>query len=261
MGAAFTALWKYIQGIFGDSGETLILGAESTLWLRSIPRQFGEILHQIYICSFKSLPVVLVVGAFSGMVLALQTGNSLKQFGQQGLIGGVTAIGLAREMGPNMTAFILAGLVGSAMAAELGTMKVSEEIDALEVMSIDPVRFLVMPRVIALSIAAPVLTIYNDFLGFAFGGVVGYTQLGVDYDTYINAARQMADNRDLFSGLIKALVFGVTIAMISCSEGLRAKGGALGVGQATRSAVVKSFLAIIIFNYFMTSIFARTIYY
>ena len=243
------------------AGETILLGGEAFLWTRTFPRQYSSFVAQLYICTFRALPVVGIVGAFTGMVLTLQTGNSLKDFGQEDLIGGVAAVALAREMGPNMTAFILAGLVGSAMAAELGTMKVSEEVDALEVMSINPVRYLVMPRVVALSIACPLLTLYNDALGYLLGGVVGNTQLAVDWDAYIDSGRQYVDNADIYSGLIKAWLFGTSIATISCAQGLAARGGALGVGRATRTAVVQSFLAIIIFNYILTSIFSRFVYH
>lgn len=260
MGATSYALWRILQNLIWDTGETLLLGWRSTLWIRRVLRQRAEIMSQAYICSIKALAVVSVVGAFTGMALSLQTGSSLALFNQERLVGGVVAVALAREMGPNMTAFILAGLVGSAMAAEIGTMKVSDEIDALEVMSIDPVRYLVMPRLVALAFAAPLLTIYNDFLGYVCGGLVAETQLGVDWDTYTQWAKKMVTNGDVISGLFKAWLFGVTIAMISCAEGLRASGGARGVGRATRSAVVQCTLAIIVFNYFLTSFFTRWVY-
>lgn len=260
MGTTSYALWAILRNLALGAGETILLGWEATLWLRRAARQRSELVNQLYICSIKSLSVVSIVGAFTGMALSLQTGSSLAIFGSEQLVGGVVAVALSREMGPNMTAFILAGLVGSAMAAELGTMKVSEEVDALEVMSIDPVRYLVMPRVAALSIAAPLLTVYNDALGYGFGGLVADTQLGVDWDTYTQWAKKMTYISDVTTGLFKAWVFGAVIAMISCSEGLRAEGGAMGVGRATRTAVVKSILAIIVFNYFLTSFFTRWIH-
>ena len=261
MASSLKALRRAIRERLEFAGESILLGGEAILWTRTFGRQYSSVIHQLYICAFRSLPVVAIVGGFTGMVLALQTGNALKGFGQEDLIGGLAAVALAREMGPNMTAFILAGLVGSAMAAELGTMKVSEEVDALEVMSINPIRYLVMPRVFALSIAAPLLTIYNDALGYFLGGVVGNTQLAVDWDAYIAGARDFLDNRDVYSGLFKAWIFGIVIATVSCSHGLSARGGALGVGRATRTAVVQSMLSVIVLNYFLTSIFARFVYY
>jgi phospholipid/cholesterol/gamma-HCH transport system permease protein len=260
LGATSYSLWRILRNLTWDTGETILLGWRSTLWITRVIRQRTEIINQTYICSIKSLAVVSIVGAFTGMALSLQTGSSLAIFGQEQLVGGVVAVALAREMGPNMTAFILAGLVGSAMAAEIGTMKVSDEIDALEVMSIDPVRYLVMPRLLALSFAAPLLTVYNDFLGYICGGLVADTQLGVDWDTYTHWAKKMIYNGDVLSGLFKAWIFGITIAMISCAEGLRTSGGARGVGRATRSAVVQCTLAIIVFNYFLTSFFTRWVY-
>ncbi|MCZ6691623.1 MAG: ABC transporter permease [Planctomycetota bacterium] len=260
MGASFYAISLFFRELIRSTGETILLGVESILWIRRAPRQIGEILNQLHICTFKALPVVSVFGAFTGMVVALQTGNSLKTFDAQDMVGGVNAISLAREMGPVMTSIILAGLVGSAMAAEIGTMKVSDEIDALTVMSISPVRYLMMPRLVALTLACPLLTIYNDVLGFIAGGLIAATQLGVDPDTYLNVGKAMIDNSDIYSGLAKSLLFGVIIATISCNEGMKAEGGALGVGRATRSAVVKSFLWIIIFDYFLASLFTQFVY-
>lgn len=260
MGTTGQVIWNTLREVTRTAGETILLGLEGILWARRAPRQIVEVLNQLHICTFKALPVVSIFGAFTGMVLALQSGTVLRDFDAQKLVGGVTAGTLAREMGPIMTSIILAGLVGSAMAAEIGTMKVSEEIDALEVMSINPVRFLVMPRILALAIACPLLTVYNDVLGFVFGGLVAKTQLGVDMDTYIDMGKKVLDNADVLSGLGKAWFYGILIATLSCFEGLRARGGALGVGRATRSAVVKSFLAIIVFNYFLASFFTRFVY-
>jgi phospholipid/cholesterol/gamma-HCH transport system permease protein len=167
---------------------------------------------------------------------------------------------MCKEVGPFMTAFILAGRVGSAMAAEIGTMKVSEEIDALEVMSINPVDFLVMPRIIALTLCAPVLTAYANFVGVIGGAVVAKYQIGVEYSIYFRNVityMTLTDLTLIFGGLFKAMVFGIIIASVGCANGLKTDNGAEGVGIAARKTVVEAFLLILIFNYFMSSIIEK----
>lgn len=160
-----------------------------------------------------------------------------------------------------MTALILAAAVGSAMAAEIGTMTVSEEIDALEVMSIDPVRYLVLPRIVGFSIMVPVLSAYASLLGVLGGGLVANTQLGVELPKYYTLVLEVLKSesglKDIWVGEFKAWIFGITIATIACHQGLSARGGAIGVGIAVRKAVVHSFLFVLIFGYFITTIFYR----
>jgi len=189
------------------------------------------------------------------MILALQTGIELRRFNQEVNIGTAVMVSMLREMGPFMTGLILAACVGSSMAAQLGTMTVSEEIAALEVMSIDPVRYLVMPRLLAMAIMTPMLAFYTCIMGVLGGGLVGMTQLGVPWVKYIENATRFADTKDLYVGLLKALVFGVIITIVSCHEGLSTTQGAVGVGLATRKAVIVSFLLILIIGYFITRLF------
>jgi phospholipid/cholesterol/gamma-HCH transport system permease protein len=204
--------------------------------------------------------VVLVVGLFMGMIVSLQTGIELARIGQQDQIGTIVSLSMAREMGPFITAIILAATAGSSIAAELGTMAVSEELAALEVLSIDRHKLLVLPRVVALAIMCPLLTILCDAVGIAGGGFVAATQLQVSWELYqssaIEALRPVKGVFDLpfdvYSGLLKSFFFGIIIAVISCSQGLKARGGALGVGHATRGAVRDSIIAIIVANYFLT---------
>lgn len=211
----------------------------------------------MYISGVKSLGVVSVVAFFTGMILALQTGIEMSKYGTEEYVGVIILNSIVREMGPFMTGIIIAASVGSAISAEIGTMAVSEELDALEVMDINPVRFLVVPRMWALAIMVPVLSVYSDVLGVIGGAIVAKTQLLLDQDVYFRNALDTFDSKDLFVGLLKAFIFGLTIGTISCSQGLRAKGGALGVGRATRMTVVQSFLLIIIFGYFITGLFYR----
>jgi phospholipid/cholesterol/gamma-HCH transport system permease protein len=244
-----------LQGSIEGAGFTLRTLLQTALWLPAAPRKGRSVLHQMAVCSTGGFPVAMIVAVFSGMVLALQAGISLRTWGQQELVGLIVPASMVREMGPVMTGFILAGLIGSTMAAEVGTMAVSEEIDALDVMGINPIYYLVMPRVLALSIVAPVLTIYVDLIGTFGGAFVGRQLLGISYTSYFHNAREALELKDIYSGLIKAMVFGVLIAGVGCSQGLRARGGAEGVGRATMRTVVVCFVYILMFDYILTWMF------
>ena len=256
---------RFLSESVMGAGFTLLLLGGVVYHSRNLPRRRGYLLEQLYITGVRPLPVIIVVGVFTGMILALQTGVELDRFGQKESIAYIIGTALCREMGPFMTALILTASVGSGMAAEIGTMKVSEEIDALEVMSINPVEFLVLPRVVALSIMCPLLTLVCDLVGIVGGGLVGQAQFNISLNGYFNRVIEslsMVDStlglpKDLYTGLFKAWIFGIVIAAVGCSSGLRAAGGALGVGQATRNAVINAFLLIIILGYYMTWFFYR----
>jgi len=240
-----------------DMGHALIMTGSAFLFVPTIwrPRTRRELAAQLYITGIKSLGVITVVAFFTGMILALQTGLELRRFGQEVNIGTAVTVVMIREMGPFMTGLIIAASVGSAIAAQLGTMKVSEEIAALEVMSIDPNRFLVMPRLVALAIMMPILTVYTNLLGIVGGGIVGSTQLGVSFGAYIDNATRFAENKDLFVGLFKAVIFGIIIATVACYQGLSTTEGAVGVGRATRQTVIISFLLMLVLGYIITRLF------
>ena len=240
-----------------NAGIALLILWEALLDLRFVfsKRSRGMVIEQLYVTGIKSLGVISVVGMFTGMILALQTGLELRKFGQEVNIGAAVMITMLREMGPFMTAMILSASVGSAMAAELGTMVVSEEIAALEVMSIPPVRFLVMPRLVAMMVMTPLLTFYACMLGSFGGGIVGYTQLGVSFAAYFDNATRWADNKDLYIGLFKSFVFGVMITIISCHQGFATSEGAVGVGRATRRSVIIAFLSLLVVGYIITRLF------
>ncbi len=248
------------NSIYG-AGYTLILLFQTILQLRAVFFKRNEILHQMYISGISSFFVVSIVAVFTGMIMGLNAGLGLKDFGAEGQIGLLLTITLTREMSPFMTALILSASVGSAIAAEIGTMKVSEEIDALEVMSISPVRYLVMPRVLGFSFMVPILCIYASILGIIGGAIVGQFQLGVDYQVYFNDVVRRISSvpglKDLYVGLLKGFVFGITISIVSCSHGLRTTNGAIGVGRATRESVVISFLLVIFIGYVLTAILYR----
>jgi phospholipid/cholesterol/gamma-HCH transport system permease protein len=252
-----------IRRLFDTAGYRVELFVQVLGRLPAIWKRRALIADQLYVGGIKVVHVVLLVGFSIGMVVSLQTGLELMRIGQQDQIGTLVALSMAREMGPFITATILAAAVGSALAAEIGTMSVSEELAALEVLSIDRVSFLVMPRVVALAILCPTLTILCDTVGIVGGGLVARSQLGVGlqlyYDTAIESLQEPSQliglPKDVYAGLFKSFVFGVVIAVISCAAGILAQGGALGVGNATRSAVRDSIILVIILNYFMTWFF------
>jgi phospholipid/cholesterol/gamma-HCH transport system permease protein len=250
---------NFLSQVAVGAGYTLALLAEGVkgLWTAVRPRQLREVLHQMYVCGIASIPVTIVVSVFTGAILALNGGLSLAKFGQENLIGGIVAVSMTREMGPFMTALILAASVGAGMAAELGTMKVSEEIDALEVMGIEPSEFLVVPRLLAMAIMTPVVTVYTNLLGILGGAFISYFQYSVSLDLFRNDALDSLKVKDIYTGLLKAFMFGTVIAVVACSQGLRAQGGAMGVGQAVRRSVVVSYLLIIILGYYTTFFFYR----
>jgi phospholipid/cholesterol/gamma-HCH transport system permease protein len=235
----------------------VFLRAFPTMRFAFSKRNFSEVLIQLYTTGIKSLGVITVVALFTGMILALQTGIELRRFGQEANIGTAVTVVMVREMGPFMTGLIIAASVGSAIAAQIGTMVVSEEVAALEVMSIDPHRFLVMPRLFALLLMMPLLTVYTDIIGICGGALVGLTQLGVPFETYFDNAIQFVRNKDVYIGLFKAVLFGIVIATVACHQGFSATSGAVGVGQATRKSVIISFLTILVLGYIVTGVFYR----
>lgn len=241
------------------TGYTVLVLVQSLLQSHQAWFKRKEILEQMFIAGVGSLFVVSIVSVFTGMIMGLNTGLGLRDFGAEGQIGLLLTIVLTREMAPFMTSLILAASVGSSMAAEIGTMKVSEEIDALEVMSIDPIRYLVLPRILGFSIMVPILCVYSSVLGIIGGGIVGNFQLGIEYRSYFQDVLERVTSvpglKDLYVGLFKGYVFGLLIATISCSQGLRTTQGAIGVGKTTRKSVVTSFLMVIFFGYVLTAIF------
>lgn len=238
-----------------NAGRALYILAEALFWITAVFQRRKEVIRQLFLCGIKSFGVTSTVALFTGMILSLQAGLVLRDYGQQVQVGTLVSQTMCREMGPFMTALILAASVGSAMAAELGTMAVSEEIAALQVMSINPVRFLVMPRLVALLIMCPVLTVYTNIVGILGGMLVAFTQLSVSPTSYVDNALRHLHNKEVYVGLLKALVFGAIVATVASYQGLTATNGAVGVGRATRRAVVHSFLLVLICGYVITRLF------
>lgn len=257
----FSATGEMLRARVLGAGYVFSLLLHTARLLPRLPRRLRFFLDACHSAGVKALPVTMIVAMFAGMILALQTGIELRNYGQTSAIGTITALSMCREMGPFITAVILAATVGSAMAAELGTMNVSDEVTALEVMSVDPADFLVLPRVAALTVMCPAVTVFSNLLGIAGGSVVADFQLGISSTFYWNSVeRALADTthllpKDIYVGLLKATVFGCLISTISCAAGLRAHGGALGVGSAVQSAVRNSVVMIIVSGYIITAFF------
>ncbi|MGN0851908.1 MAG: MlaE family ABC transporter permease [Kiritimatiellia bacterium] len=252
------SLRRHALGFFAAIGQTGLLMAEALAYLPVTvlrPSSRAAWMRQLYTTGIRTLPVITVVGLFSGMILGLQVGLALRRFNQETFLGAAVMISLIREMGPFVTGICLSACVGSALAAELGTMTVNDEVAALEIMSISPVRFLVAPRLGALLVMSPLLAFYACVLGVMGGGLVGATQLNVPFQQYMASAISIAGVKDLWVGLLKAAVFGLVIGSVSCHEGFATRMGAVGVGRATQRSVIISFLFILMLGYMITRSF------
>ncbi|MBD3379870.1 MAG: MlaE family lipid ABC transporter permease subunit [Candidatus Omnitrophica bacterium] len=222
---------------------------------RKKPVNVRTVFQQMVFAGVQSVVIVFFISLFTGIVIAMQSAYQLKELGAVIYVAPMVAISMARELGPVFTALVIAGRVGSAITAELGTMKVSEQIEALETLALDPVRFLVVPRFLALVIMMPCLTLMSDLIGIAGGFLVGVFNLKINMYRYISFSFDLLTFKDIWTGLIKSLVFGVVISMISCYVGLDTRGGAEGVGKATTLSVVLSFILIVLFDCVITGIF------
>ena len=214
-----------------------------------------DLAMQLYATGVRKLPVLTVVSLFTGMILSLQVGLELARFNQEMYLGAAVMLTLMREMAAFSCGICLAACVGSAIAAELGTMKVNDEVDALVIMKIPPMRFLAAPRILALVLMSPLLMFYCCIVGTVGGAIVGHTQLRVDFGQFMSSALSIVAQRDLFVGLFKAGVFGLIIGTVSVAEGFGTKLGATGVGKSTQRAVIVSFLAILVVGYMITRFF------
>lgn len=202
-----------------------------------------------------SFPLVGVIALFTGMVMVMETALTLKKFGGESYVGGIVSVTMMRELGPVIVALIVAGRVGASIAAEIGTMKITEQTDALEVLGVDPVAYLVSPRLLAAIVMLPFLNLIANFLSIMGGYIIGVFLVHIGPGAYLYQSFQFVRIRDVFVGLAKAFSFGVLIITASCFEGFGASGGAEGVGRATTRAVVNSFFLVILMNLILTAIF------
>ena len=248
----FRPLFRAIEGI----GSTLLLLFRAASYLPTLPRQFGRFIEQCYLIGYTTMPIVAILSFFIGSVLALQSGYAAENLGPKQFIGLLVGLTMARELGPVMAAVLLAGRVGSAIAAELASMKVYQEIDALETMNIPPARMLVLPRLAAVLAMMPVLTIMADLVGWFGGALISkYTQsIAIEPEAYFSVLRRFMEFKDVLNGLIKAEVFGFTVVLVCCNIGLNTRGGPREIGAAVTRAVVTSLILILVLDYFVTKL-------
>lgn len=250
---AIEYIGQKVVGPIEEIGRILLLFYATLKWFIKPPLETKNTFKQMIEVGINSLPVVLITAVFTGMVLALQSYTGFKRFGAEGLVGSVVALSMTRELGPVLTALIVAGRAGAAMAAELGTMRVTEQIDALETLATNPIKYLIVPRFFSSVIMLPALTIVSDIVGILGGYFVTVVLLKANVTTYMRMTWDFLEVQDIYSGLIKALFFGAALSLISCYKGFYTKGGAAGVGKATTGAVVLSFMTILIADYFLSA--------
>lgn len=231
------------------------LVSQSFYWLFIPPLKNRRILEQAQRVGLDSLPIVSLIGLFIGMIFAFQTAYLMQRLGSEMYIASIVALSLVRELGPVITSLVVAGRVGAAITAEIGSMQVTEQIDALESMATNPVKYLVVPRLLALSLMLPILTLYADIVGILGGWFICVYKLGIPSRLYMNITFEALKFKDLFTGLSKTIFFGMIIAFVSCYEGFNVEGGAEGVGRATTRSVVWSFILIIAADCFFTALF------
>ncbi len=254
------AIGRSTQSLLKQSKEILALHGQTLYWVfvgpfRKKPVSQKNLFAQTVFSGIDSLAIVFFVDFFIGMVLAMQSAYQLEQLGATIYVAALVGVSMTREIGPVLTSLVIAGRVGAAITAELATMKVTEQVEALETLSLNPVRYLVAPRFLALLIMLPCLVILGDLIGMFGGYVVGTMNLGLSSGLYIDTTIEFLTVKDIMTGLCKSVVFSVIITMIACYQGLSTDGGAEGVGRSTTKSVVTSFILIIIADAILTAIF------
>lgn len=249
-----------VLGGFAYMGTLAILAGRAAYFVfvapfHGRPVRFQRAVSQAMEAGVRALPILSLITFFIGLILALQAAYELRRFGAMTYVASAVAVSMSRELGPLITAVIVIGRSGSAFAAEIGTMKVTEEIDALETMAINPVGFLVAPKFVAMILMLPCLTIWANFMGILGGSVFGVWQADFTFDRYISASLDALYLRDVITGLVKSLMFGATITAVGCQEGFNTGGGAEQVGRSTTKAVVVSILLVIVVDLIFTMLF------
>jgi len=251
----FILLGRRVRKFFLALGGISSLTLETLYLIFTPPFKKDRIIEQVKKAGYDSLPIVSLVALFIGFIFALQTAYFMQRIGSELYIASLVALSLVRELGPVITALVVAGRVGAAHTAEIGTMQVTEQIDALEAFATNPIKYLVVPRFLALIIVLPLLTIYADAIGILGSYIICVYKLGISSSLYLQVTWDALLFKDLFTGLLKSVFFGMIIALVSCYEGFNVEGGAEGVGQATTRSVVITFIAIIVADCFFTAIF------
>jgi phospholipid/cholesterol/gamma-HCH transport system permease protein len=247
-------LGERVLGAVGAMGDfsLLALATGAALARRRFP--WRETALKFEAIAVRSLPIVAVTSLFTGMVLALQTGIALARFGAKPYVGSVVGLSLARELGPVLTALMVGGRVGAGITAEIGSMQVTEQVDAIRSMGADPVQKLVLPRVLAATLALPLLTVLANVLGIAGGMLLAQAQFGIDPAFYMQTITTTVQMDDFVSGIYKTFFFGALIAQVGCFAGLRTTGGTVGVGRSTTRAVVGASIGVLVMDFFLTQL-------
>lgn len=252
--AGVEAVGNTAIGFVEELGQMAMMLVESIIWAFRPPYRLRIWFQSLELVGVGSLPIVLLTGVFSGLVLAYQSHYAFRIFNAQTLVGGTVAVSLVRELGPVLTGLMVAGRTGSSMTTELGTMRVTEQIDAMAVMAVNPIQYLVTPRVIASILMLPVLTMLFNFVGIGSSYALGVWVLGVDPGIFVSKIQDFIEPADFLKSGIKAAAFGLVIALVGCYKGFYASGGAKGVGEATTSSVVVSSVSILFIDYLLTVI-------
>ena len=251
---AIDALGRSVLHSVEEMGRIVLLFISVLGWMFRPPLRLRLIFKQMEFVGVRSIFVVVLTGMFTGMVMALQGYHGFRMFSAEGMVGATVALGMTRELGPVLTSLMVTARAGSAMAAEIGTMKVTEQVDALYVMAANPIQYLIVPRVIAGVIMVPFLTIISDFVGIVGGYFVGVGLLNINSGIFMKNITKMVELSDIFNGLVKAACFGLILSLVGCYKGFHATGGAEGVGRATTEAVVLASITILISDYFLTAL-------
>lgn len=243
-------VWNKLTSGVSGVGRASMLTSSTFRALFKRPYELSPLFSQLYHVGVKAIPVVLITGTVAGLVSAVQAFYQLKAMSAQGMMGGFVSVSVIKELAPMLTAFVMAARVGTGFAAELGTMRVTEQIDALRAMATNPVKYLVVPRLLACAIMLPALIVFADIAG-VLGGLFMSIYLGMTGSFFIQQAEKFVFPSDIFAGLVKGMTFGIIIALVGCYRGLYASGGAEGVGRATASSAVNSFILIIVADFFL----------
>lgn len=254
LAALIDSLGRSVLHSVEEMGRIILLFLSVLSWMVRPPWRLRNIFKQMEFVGVRSIFVVVLTGMFTGMVMALQGYHGFRMFSAESMVGSAVALGMTRELGPVLTSLMVTARAGSAMAAELGAMKVTEQIDALYVMAANPVQYLIVPRVIAGVIMVPFLTIISDFVGILGGYFVGVHILNINSGIFIKNITKMVELNDIYNGLIKAACFGLILSLVGCHKGFNTTGGAEGVGRATTEAVVLASITILISDYFLTAL-------
>jgi len=237
-----------------EMGGMFLLLVDTVRWAFYPPFRLDLLFQQMEKIGVKSALVVILTGAFTGMVMALQTYYALTKFGAETMVGVTVALSMTRELGPVLTSIMVTGRAGSAMAAEIGTMRVTEQIDALYAMAVNPVRYLIVPRVLGSILVLPILTVIANFVGILGGYFIGVIVLRIDPGAFVANMEKHVELGDIYNGLIKAAVFGLILSLIGCYKGFYATKGAVGVGKATTQSVVLAAISILMADYLLTAV-------